>query len=205
MKLYYSPGACSLAPHIVLREAGFAFDLEKVDLKGKKTAGGEDYLAINAKGAVPALKVESGDVLTEGPAITQYLADLKPESGLAPKGGTFERARLQEMLNYLTSELHKTFSPLFAPGTSDEAKAAAKETIGKKLSYLETQFADGRDYLAGSQFSVADAYLFVLQNWTNFVGIDLKQWPKLAAFQGRVGARPKVQEALIAEGLMKAA
>jgi glutathione S-transferase len=204
MKLYYSPGACSLAPHIVLREAGFAFDLEKVDLKGKTTAAGEDYLAINAKGAVPALKVESGDVLTEGPAITQYLADLKPESGLAPKAGTFDRARLQETLNYLTSELHKAFGPLFGGG-SDEAKAAAKETIGKKLAYLETLFADGRDYLGGSQFSVADAYLFVLQNWTGFVGIDLKQWPKLAAFQARVGARPKVQEALIAEGLMKAA
>lgn len=204
MKLYYSPGACSLAPHIVLREAGYAFDLEKVDFKTKTTAGGENYMAVNVKGAVPALRIDSGEVLTEGPAITQYLADQKPESGLAPKNGTFERARLQEALNYLTSELHKAFGPLFRGG-SDEAKAAAKETIGAKLTYLESQFADGRDYLLGKDFSVADAYLFVLQNWTGFTGIDLKAWPKLAAFQARVAARPKVQEALVAEGLAKAA
>lgn len=205
MKLYYGPGACSLSPHIVLREAGYAFDIEKVDTKAKKTETGDDFLAINPKGYVPALKLDNGEVLTEGPAIVQYLADNKPDSGLAPKPGTMERVRLAEMLNYLSAELHKSFGGLFTPGTSEEAKKAATETIGKKLSYLESVFADGRDFLLGKSFSVADAYLFVLQNWTGFVGIDLKQWPKLAAFQARVGARPKVQEALIAEGLVKKA
>mgnify|MGYP000940892237 CR=1 FL=1 len=205
MKLYCGPGACSLSPHIVLRELGLPFDLVRVDGKAKKTETGDDYWKINPKGAVPALQLDTGEVLTEGPAIVQYLADQKPEAGLAPKNGTLARARLQEALNFLTSELHKAFGPLFTPGAGDEAKAAAKETIGKKLTYLESQFADGRDYILGKDFSVADAYLFVLQNWTAFVGIDLKAWPHLAAFQGRIAARPKVREALVAEGLAKAA
>jgi len=205
VKLYYSPGACSLSPHIVLREAGVAFDLDKIDNKAKKTSDGADYLAINPKGQVPALGLDGGGVLTEGPAIVQYIADLKPESGLAPKPGTLERARLQETLNYLSAELHKSFGPLFSPASSAEAKAAATETVEKKLAYLEGLFADGRDYTGGKAFSVADAYLFTLLNWTGFVGIDLKRWPHLAAFQARVGARPAVQEALIAEGLLKKA
>lgn len=204
MRLYYSPGACSLAPHIVLREAGYAFDLDKIDMKAKKTADGSDYLAVNPKGAVPALQLGGGEVLTEGPAITQYLADQKPESGLAPKPGTLARARLQEVLNYLSSELHKAFGPIFQGG-SDEARKAAIETVSRRLAYLETLFADGRDFVCGATFSVADAYLFVLQNWAGFVGIDLKTWPKLAAYQARIAARPKVQEALVAEGLAKAA
>ncbi|MFO1236548.1 MAG: glutathione transferase GstA [Alphaproteobacteria bacterium] len=204
MKLFYYPGACSLAPHIVLREAGFAFDLDKVDMKAKTTADGSDYLAVNPKGAVPALDLGGGEVLTEGPAITQYLADQKPESGLAPKPGTLERARLQEMLNYLSSEVHKAFGAIFGGG-SDEAKKAAIETVSKRFAYLETLFADGREFVCGATFSVADAYLFVLQNWAGFVGIDLKTWPKLADYQARIAARPKVREALVAEGLAKAA
>ncbi|BCW89346.1 Glutathione S-transferase GST-6.0 [Alphaproteobacteria bacterium SO-S41] len=198
MKLYFAPGACSLSPHIVLRELGFDFEMEKVDARAKKTAAGGDYYEINPKGQVPALKLDSGDVLTEGPAIVQYLADQKPEAGLAPKNGTLARARLQETLNFLTSEVHKGFGPLFAGG-SDEAKKAAVENLGRKFGYLEKQFADGRDYLMGKDFSVADAYLFTLLNWTGFVGIDMKQWDKLAAYHARVGARPKVQEALAAE------
>lgn len=202
MKLYFAPGACSLSPHIVLRELGLDFELEKVDVRGKKTADGGDYFAINPKGQVPALKLDDGNVLTEGPAIVQYLADRKLDAGLAPKNGTLERARLQEILNYLTSEIHKGFGPLFAGG-SDEAKKAEIETLGKKLTYLESQLADGRDFLLGKDFSVADAYLFTLLNWTGFVGIDLKQWQKLAAYHARVGARPKVQETLEAEALAR--
>ncbi len=205
MKLYYSPGACSLSPHIVLREAGLAFELDKIDSKAKKTSAGADYLAINPKGQVPALTLDSGETITEGPAIVQYLADLKPASGLAPQAGTLERVRLQETLNFLGTELHKSFGPLFTPGASDEMKKAARETIEKKLGYLEGVFGDGRDFAQGAAFTVADAYLFTLLNWTGFVGIDLKAWPRLAAFQARVAVRPAVHEALVAEGLVKKA
>jgi glutathione S-transferase len=200
MKLYYSPGACSLSPHIVLLEAGLPFTLVKTDLASKKTATGADYLKINSKGAVPALELDDGRVLTEGPAIIQYLADQKPDSGLAPRCGTFERYQLMETLNYITSELHKSFGPLFSASASADAKQAARENIHKKLDWLSTRFGDNK-YVQGDTFTVADAYLFTILAWTGHVGIDLKKWPVLAAYSARVSQRPKVQEALKAEGL----
>jgi glutathione S-transferase len=202
MKLYYSPGACSLSPHIVLRELGLPFELKKVNTKDKTIDGGGDYRKINARGYVPALELDNGEVLTEGPAIVQYLADQKPAATLAPKAGSFERYRLQEWLNFLTSEIHKSFSPLFKPTTPDDYKPVAKENLAGRFDWLDPQLA-GKDYLTGSAFTVADAYLFTLLGWTKFVGIDLARWPNLAAFHARVGARPKVQEALRAEGLLK--
>jgi glutathione S-transferase len=202
MKLYYFPGACSLSPHIVLREAGLPFTLVKVDPKTKKTESGADYLAINSKGAVPTLQFDDGRVLTEGPAVVQYLADQKPESGLAPRAGSFERYQLMEILNYLTSEVHKTFSPLFNPATPADQRAATVATLAKKFDWL-SGFLGNKSYLLGNTFTVADAYLFVLLNWTAFVKIDLSKWPVLAAYHSRVAQRPKVQEALKAEGLLK--
>jgi glutathione S-transferase len=204
MKLYYSPGACSLSPHIVARELGIPVELKKVNTKDKTVEGGGDYWQVNGRGYVPALELDNGQVLTEGPAIVQYLADQKPEAGLAPKNGSLERYRLQEWLNFLTSEIHKQFSPLFKPNTPDEYKKIAKENLAARFDWLDKQLA-GKDYLAGKPFSVADAYLFVLLNWTKFQAIDLAKWPNLAAFHSRVGARPKVQEALQAEGLLKKA
>jgi glutathione S-transferase len=204
MKLYYAPGACSLSPHIVARELGLALELKKVNTKDKTVEGGDDFLKVNARGYVPALELDNGQVLTEGPVIVQYLADLKPEAGLAPKPGSFERYRLQEWLNFLTSEIHKGFSPLFKPDTPEEYKKIAKENLAARFDWLDQKLA-GRNYLMGSAFSVADAYLFVLLNWTGFQNIDLKRWSNLAAFHARVGARPKVQEALQAEGLLKKA
>jgi glutathione S-transferase len=203
MQLYFSPGACSLASHITLREAGLPFELKRADTKTKKLEDGADYLAINSKGVVPALKLDNGQILTEGVAIMQYLADQKPESNLVPRAGTFERYRVQEWLNYITSEVHKSFSPLF--GDNDPVvKTYATKNIEKKFDWLEKQLA-GTKYLTGDTFTVADAYLFVIVNWSNFVGIDLAKWPTLKAFQERVAARPKVQEALAAEGLLKKA
>jgi len=204
MKLYYSPGACSLSPHIVARELGIPVELKKVNVKDKTVEGGGDYWKINARGYVPALELDNGQVLTEGPAIIQYLADQKPEAGLAPKNGSLERYRLQEWLNILTSEIHKGFSPLFKPNTPEEYKTISKENLATRFDWLDKQLA-GKDYLTGKTFSVADAYLFVLLNWTKFQSIDLNRWPNLAAFQARVGARPKVQEALEFEGLLKKA
>ncbi len=204
MKLYYAPGACSLSPHIVARELGIAVDLKKVNTKDKTIEGGGDYWKVNPRGYVPALELDNGQVLTEGPAIVQYLADQKPDGNLAPKNGTMERYRLQEWLNFLTSEIHKSFSPLFKPNTPDEYKTIAKENLATRFDWLDKQLA-GKDYLTGKQFTVADAYLFVLTNWTKFHNIDLARWPNIAAFQKRVGARPKVQEALQAEGLLKKA
>jgi len=202
MKLYYSPGACSLSPHIVSRELGIALELKKVNVKDKTIEGGGDYRKVNARGYVPALELDDGHVLTEGPAIVQYLADRKPEAGLAPKAGTTERYQLQEWLNFLTSEIHKGFSPLFKPNTPEEYKTISKDNLANRFDWLDQQLA-GRDYLMGKAFTVADAYLFVLLNWTKFQSIDLAKWPNLAAYQQRVGARPKVQEALKAEGLVK--
>ena len=204
MQLYYSPGACSLASHIALREAGLNVDLKRADTKTKKLEDGSDYFAVNSKGAVPALRLDNGQVLTEGPVILQYLADQKPESGLAPKAGSLERYRLQEWLNYITSEVHKTFSPLFNPAADDNVKAYAKLNIEKRFEWLNKQLA-GKQYLTGNQFTIADAYLYVVANWSNFVGIDLGRWPDLKAFQDRVAARPKVKEAMEAEGLFKKA
>jgi glutathione S-transferase len=202
MKLYYSPGACSLSPHIVLREAGLAFTLEKTDLKTKKTAGGVDYWSINSKGAVPALQLDDGRVLTEGPVIVQYVADQNPDSGLAARWGTFARYQLMEMLNYIGSEVHTGFHPLFAPGSSPEAKAAAAENLAKKFDWLSKHIGGGK-YLLGDAFSVADAYLFTVLRWMDYAKIDRGRWPALAAYFELARSRPKVQEALKAEGLIK--
>ena len=202
MKLYYSPAACSLSPHIVSREAGISLQLQKVDTKTKAMDGGGDYWKVNGKGYVPALELDDGSVLTEGPAIVQYLADRKPESGLAPKAGSIERYRVQEWLNFITSEIHKGFSPLFRPTTPDEYKKIAKENLANRFKWLDQQLA-GKDYLLGKQFTVADAYLFTVLRWTVPMQIDLAQWPNLKAYFNRVEARPKVREALKAEGLIK--
>jgi len=202
MKLYLSPGACSLSPHIVLREAGLAFTPVKVNTKTKEMEGGGDYHTINAKGYVPALQLDDGSVLTEGPAIVQYLADKAPASGLAPANGTMERYRLQEWLNFITSEIHKQFSPLFDATASDEVKQKQRDKLVGRFDWLTQQLA-GRDYLMGKQFTVADAYLFTVLNWGQWTGIDLARWPTLSDYVKRVAARPKVQEALKAEGLVK--
>jgi len=204
MKLYYAPGTCALSPHIVARELGLPIELKRVDTKSKTVEGGGDYLTVNARGYVPALELDDGAILTEGPAIVQYLADLKPAAGLAPQAGTFARYRLQEWLNFLTSEIHKQFSPLFRPTTPEDYKAIARENLAARFDWLDGQLA-GKDYLMGGDFSVADAYLFVLLGWTRPLHIDLARWPNLAAFHARVAARPQVREALQAEGLLKKA
>lgn len=201
MKLYYSPGACSLSPHIVLRELGFQFDLERVDTSRKTTANGADFRKINPKGYVPALTLDDGEVLTEGAAIVQYLADRKPEARLAPPAGTLERARLQEHLNYLASELHKAYSPLFQANASEEAKQAAVTNVGRRLDYLDGRLADGRAYLLGDVYTVGDPYLFVLARWAGPTGIALAQWRHLDAFCKRIAGRDAVRAAMHAEGL----
>ncbi|HSW13449.1 MAG TPA: glutathione transferase GstA [Solimonas sp.] len=198
MKLYFSPGACSLASHITLHELGLPAQVVKVDTKQKRTADGGDFLAINAKGYVPALALDDGSVLTEGPAILQYLADRKPEAGLAPANGTMARYRLQEWLGYLNSEVHKGFVPYFMPDSSDADKQAAGERLGKKFDWMQQQLGDGA-HLAGENFTVADAYCYTLLSWTGYVGIDLARWPGLKAYRDRVGARPSVQAAHAAE------
>lgn len=204
MKLYYAPGACSLSPHISLREAGVSFDLERVDLASRKTASGEDFSKINPKGYVPALRLDDGEVLTEGAAMVQFIADKYPAAGLAPVNGTLERVRLQEHLNFIASKLHKAFSPLFNPSTSGEAKQAAVASIARRLDHFERVLGDGRLYLLGERFSVADAYLFTVASWAGPTGIGLDRWPKVAAFVARVAARPSAQAAMRAEGLMAA-
>ena len=201
MKLFYAKGACSLSPHIVLLEAGLPFTVEKIDLANKKTADGTDYLKINPKGAVPALQLDDGRVLTEGPAIVQYLADQKPDSGLAPRAGTFERYQLMEILNYITSEVHKGFSPLFNPKISADWKASALANLSKKFDWL-SGFLGGKTYVMGATFTVADAYLFTVLSWSDKLGIDLGKWPVLSDYLARVAQRPKVQEARKAEGLL---
>lgn len=203
MKLYYSPGACSLSPHIALKEAGIPFDLVKVDLKAKKLDDGRDYNAINPKGQVPALGLDDGDLLTEGAVIVQKIADSAPQKNLAPASGSNERYKLQEWLNFIASELHKNFSPLFQPALSDETKAFFKTRLQGKFKYID-QALSGRDYLMGSQFTVPDAYLFTMLAWAERMGLDISGLPNLAAYKARVAARPKVQEALAAEGLLKA-
>jgi len=197
MKLYYTPGACSLSPHIVLREAGLAFDAESVDLASKKTKSGADFRAVNPKGSVPALQLDNGEVLTEGAAIVQYLADRKPAAKLAPAAGTMERYRLQEWLNYIASEIHKGFSPLFNPKASDEWKQIVKGNLATRFDFLSNKLK-GKDYLMGS-FSVADAYLFTVLGWAKELKIDLAKWPVLATYMERVAARPAVKAALEAE------
>ena len=203
MKLYYSPGACSLSPHIALLEAGLPYDLVKVDLRAKKLENGDDYLKINPKGQVPALALDSGELVTEGPVIVQMIAD-KAGKGLAPARDSAERYKLLEWLNFITTELHKNFGPMFSPVLADDAKAFFKDRVMGKFKYLETALA-GHDYVMGKQFTVADAYLFTMLAWADRLKFDPSGMPNLTAYKARVGARPKVQEALIKEGLMKAA
>ena len=203
MKLFYAPGACSLSPHIVAAEAGIDLEFVKVNL-GTKTALAEgDFWAINPKGSVPALELDNGEILTEGPAIVQYLADQKPETRLAPANGTLARYRLQEALNYITSEIHKSYSPLFNPKTPAEVRAERVEYLRKRYALLDKQLA-GRKYLLGDQFTVADAYLFVVTRWAKAAKVDLSDYANLQAFQARVAARPAVQTALREEGLIPA-
>jgi len=201
MKLFYKSGACSLSPHIVLLEAGLPFSLEAVDLKTKKTEHGTDYTTINSKGGVPALQLDDGRLLTEGAAIVQFLADQKPESHLAPAAGTFERYQLAEVLNYIASEVHKGFSPLFNPALSAEARAAALANLDKKFQWL-SGFLATKQFLLGDTFTVADAYLFTVLSWSKPVGADIAKYHVLTDYLARVGHRPKVQEALKAEGLI---
>ncbi len=202
MKLYYKAGACSLSPHIVLREAGLDFELERVDLASKKTGSGGDYFGVNPTGYVPALALDDGQLLTEGPAIVQYLADLVPEKRLAPPAGTMERVRLQDWLNFIATELHKGFSPLYNPRAPEEWKSVARELLAKRIALVAERLT-GRDYLMGDAFTVADAYLFTVLNWAAFAKVDLSPWPVLGAYQARVAARPAVRAALLAEGLIK--
>ncbi|APR78781.1 Glutathione S-transferase [Minicystis rosea] len=202
MKLYYSPGACSLSPHIVLREAGLPFELQRVDTRSKQLKGGGDFTEINDKGMVPALQLDDGSVLTEGPAIVQFLADQKPETGLVPKAGTMERYRLAEWLNFISTELHKGFTPLFNPATPEEYKLMVREALAKRFGLVQKRL-EGKTWAMGDQFTVADAYLFTVLSWTKFVGVDLSPWPVLVAYLERVAARPTVTEALVAEGLVK--
>lgn len=201
MKLYYTPGACSLAVHVTLCESGLPFEKESVDLATKKTASGADFTAINAKGYIPALQLDSGELLTEGPAINQYLADLVPEKKLAPANGTLDRVRLQSWLTYIGTELHKSFTPLFHP-SSDDVKAQAKENIDKRLKYVNNELA-GKQYLVGEQFSIADAYLFTVVGWMGFLAMPTDAYPNVQALVGKVASRPAVQAAMKAEGLIK--
>jgi len=201
MKLFYAPGACSLSPHIVLNEAGLSFDKVKVDTKSKAMEGG-DYRSVNPLGYVPALELDDGTVLTEGPAIVQWIADKVPDKKLAPANGTMERTKLQSWLNFISSELHKGFSPLFNPNMPDAAKQFFRERLGTRFQHLDRQLAD-RDYLMGKAFSVADAYLFTVSNWAAHTGVDLSGYANVVAYRKRVGARPAVQAAMQAEGLIK--
>ncbi len=204
MKLYYSPGACSLSPHIALLEAGLPHDLVKVDLRAKKLENGDDYLKINPKGQVPALALDNGDLVTEGPVIVQMIADKVSAKNLAPARDSAERYKLLEWLNYISAELHKNFGPMFSPVLADEAKAFFKDRVMGKFKYVDSALA-GRDYLMGKQFTVADAYLFTMLSWADRMKFDLSAMPNLLAYKARVAARPNVQEALNKEGLLKAA
>jgi len=204
MKLYYSPGACSLSPHIALLEAGLPYDLVKVDLRAKTLENGDDYLKVNPKGQVPALALDNGELVTEGPVIVQMIADQAAGKRLAPARDSSERYKLLEWLNFITSELHKNFGPMFSPVLADDAKAFFKDRVMGKFKYLDGALA-GHDYLMGQQFTVADGYLFTILTWADRMKFDLSAMPNLLAYKARVAARPKVQEALTKEGLLKAA
>jgi glutathione S-transferase len=204
MKLYYSPGACSLSPHIALLEAGLPYDLVKVDLKAKKLENGDDYLKVNPKGQVPALALDSGELVTEGPVIVQMIADKVSAKNLAPARDSAERYKLQEWLTYINSEIHKNIGPMFSPVLSDDAKAFFKDRATGKFKYVDGKLA-GQDYLMGKQFTVADGYMFTMLSWADRMKFDLAGLSNLKAYQARVGARPMVQAALTKEGLMKAA
>lgn len=202
MKLYYSPGACSLSPHIVLNEAGLAFERVKTDTRAKTFEGGGDFWKVNALGYVPVLELDDGTRLTEGPAIVQWIADQVPAKKLAPANGTLERAKLQQWLNFISTELHKSFSPLFNASMPEEGKKIYRDRLGNRFAYVNTHLASN-DYLMGKEFSVADAYLFVVSNWAARVDVDLAPYANVLAYRKRVGARPAVQAAMKAEGLIK--
>ncbi|MBV8665121.1 MAG: glutathione transferase GstA [Burkholderiaceae bacterium] len=202
MKLFFSPGACSLAPHIVLREAGLSFELDQVNLGTKQTASGKDFLQINPKGYVPTLQLDNGQVLTEGAVILQYLADQVPRKHLAPPSGTLERFHLMEWLTFISSELHKAFSPLFNSKTPEEYRVIVRENLTKRIGFVAKQL-EKTDYIGGDQFSIADAYLFTVLCWTRPTKMDLAPWPSVVAYMDRVGSRPAVHAAMIAEGLIK--
>ena len=204
MQLYYAPGACSLAPHIVAREAGLALDIERVDLKNRTTESGQSFAAINPKGYVPALGLANGEVLTEVSALVQYLAEQAPEAGLMPQAGSPERYRALEWIGFISTEIHKGFGPLWNPATPDEVKQAARDRLFQRFALVDKHLS-AKSYLMGEAFTAADAYLFAVTNWTNFHGMSLEVYPNLTAFMARVAARPKVQEALRAEGLLKQA
>ena len=204
MKLYFSPGACSLSPHIVLHELGLPFEAVQVDLKTKRMKDGADFWKINPKGYVPTLELDDGRILTEGPAIVQYLADQKPTAGLAPANGTFARYRLQEWLNFISTELHKQFSPLFNPASTDAVKQAQQERLAERFREIVAAMG-AAPYLLGDQFTVADAYLYTVLTWAGIVGVDLAPYPALQAFMKRVEARPAVKATLAAERAAKKA
>ncbi len=203
MKLYYAPAACSLAPHIALRETGLDFELEKVDLRTHKTAGGADYYGINPKGYVPALKLEDGSLLTEVAALLQYIADRKPDSHLAAPAGTMGRYRQIEWLNFVSSEIHKVLGQLFKPDVSAEQRQEILDKLKGRFDFA-AKALEHKEYLFGHVFCIADAYLFTILNWTGFLKVDIGGWPLLQQYLARVGARPAVQQALVAEGLKKA-
>ncbi|WP_250533332.1 glutathione transferase GstA [Caballeronia sp. AZ10_KS36] len=201
MKLFYKAGACSLASHIVLEESGLPYEIEAVDLKTKVTASGADFMAINPKGYVPALQLDDGNVLTEGPAIMQYIADQVPAKHLAPLADAMSRYRLQGWLTFIGTELHKNFSPFFNPAATSEWKAAAMANLERRLAYV-AKHIDDKQYLLGNEYSIGDAYLFTVLGWASFIDLDLNKWPALTAYQARVAARPAVQAAMKAEGLI---
>lgn len=204
MKLYYMPGACSLATHILLREAGATVELDRVG-RDKKTESGADFLALNPKGYVPALEMKDGDILTENVVIHNYIADTHPNSKLAPAAGTKARVKQDELALYITTEIHKTYGPMFGPAVTDDTRKAVIDKLAARYALIEKQLSDGRPYLTGDTFATVDAYLFTVTNWANMLKIDLSAFPKLLALQARIAARPAVQAALVAEGLVKAA
>ena len=202
MKLFYKPGACSLSPHIVLRESGLKFDIENVDTKAGKTASGADFRALNPKGYVPTLQMDDGQILTEGAVIVQYLADKKGDGQLAPRPGTPERYRLQEWLTYIATEIHKSFGLLWNKSVGETAHAVVREGLEKKFDFLARNL-EGKQFLFGDRFTVADAYLFTVLNWTNYLKIDLSRWSPLKSYLERIGSRPAVREAMRAEGILQ--
>ena len=202
MRLYFSPGACSLAPHIVLRELGGHFDLDLVDLQAKKTAEDKDFLAINPKGYVPVLQLDDHQVLTEGPAIMQYLADRAPEKRLVPAQGTMERYRLVEAINFISAEIHKTFTPLFGDNTPEETQKTFRAKLAKRIDIVEARLKEA-DYFVGEHFTIADAYLFTTLSWARYIKFDLSAWPAVTAYLERIAQRASVHDAMAAEGLIK--
>ncbi|MGJ8628761.1 MAG: glutathione binding-like protein [Sulfitobacter sp.] len=206
MKLHYKPGACSMASHIILNELGTSFELDKTDTNENKTEAGENFLKISPNGYVPALITDNGDIITENPAVLQYLADQFPDSGLAPPNGTLERTRLQETLNFISSELHVSFGPFFSgKDLNDAQRQKAEAGVGRRAAHIEQRLADGRTFLLDDTFSVADAYAFVVLNWAGFVGVSLAAYPKTQSYVARIAARPAAIKAMVAEGLMEQA